>query len=201
VEADIQVSRSQLASLETQLADVQRRLGRLAELRARYGNLVAEVKQRSQTLEEANRAIAEARANQGASQSASLLTRFDAPTTGDRPLGPGGPAIVASGLLGGLGLGIALVLLINPLRTYGRRWSDYLPGRRSSDVLRGGCPASAAGVAPGGRRGNDSPAPRRVEETPPGRRAGEQPVVAAAADGVPAGERRSSSGRRCNDRG
>ena len=133
LDGELRVSQAQIVSLEGQLAEVQGRMGRLAELRARYGNLVADVKQKSQTVDEAARALADARASRSSAKSTSLLTRLDTPSAGNSPVGPGREAIIAGGVLGGLIFGIGLVALAGPLQTMrGRRWSDYLPGRRGA---------------------------------------------------------------------
>jgi uncharacterized protein involved in exopolysaccharide biosynthesis len=163
VTADEKLSASAVASLEGQLADVQGRLDRLARLRVTYSNLVAETRQRNQRVEETEKALTEARVSQGPMQSSSLITRLDSPQTGDSPLGPGTLALVASGLGGGLVLGIGLVLLVAPSASgRGRRWSDYLPlaGRRKTDAVGQQQPAAPA------RRAEDRSFGRRAEDVP-----------------------------------
>lgn len=141
--AELTVSGALVASLERQLVDVQRRLDRLAGLRVTYSNLVSELRQRSQRVEDAEKALADALASQGAAQSSGLITRLDSPQTADRPVGPGNVVIVASGLGGGLVLGLGLVLLIAPAGAAGgRRWTDYLYGRRTTDATGRGRRAS-----------------------------------------------------------
>jgi uncharacterized protein involved in exopolysaccharide biosynthesis len=132
--ADLQVSDAQIAALERQLADVEGRFGRVASVRAKYGNLVAEVRRCSETLAKAQKELSDARANRAAAQSASLLTRIDEPEAGDRPLPPGRATLVAGGTLGGLSIGLAWVFLTVPVGGQGgRRWSDYFRGGRRSD--------------------------------------------------------------------
>ncbi len=135
LQADLQLSQSQIVALDKQQTDVVQRLNRLAALRASYANLVAQSKQCGETLQRAQKDLADARASQAAAQSTSLITRLDAPVAGDYAEGPGSIALIAGGALGGLLIGGALIFLVVPaggLR--GRRWSDYLPkGRRSSD--------------------------------------------------------------------
>lgn len=136
--ADLRVNESQIVSLEVQSADVTARLDRLAGLRARYANLVADVKQRTEILEKARKELSDARASQAAAMSVSLITRLDAPQTGNRPLAPGRKTIVLGGVAGGLLTGLGLVFLVTPLGSFrGRRLSDYLGfGRRASDMKR-----------------------------------------------------------------
>jgi hypothetical protein len=165
---ELQVNKSLIATLETQLADVDNRLNRLAGMRARYGNLVSEVRQRGETLQKAQQDLSEARASQAAAQSASLVTRLDAPVATTNPIGPDAATIIVSGTAGGLAIGLGLVFLFTPggpLRA--RRWGDYLPlGRRSTDRVAGrrakdipNPPAERAPAADGNRRGGQD---RRV---------------------------------------
>lgn len=134
LKADLQVNQAQIAALEKQQSDVEARLNRLAALRANYSNLVAQSKQCSESLERAKKDLADARASQASAQSASLITRLDTPVAGDRPEGPGKSLIVLAGAIGGLTIGIALIFLLTPSASGGRRWSDLLPrGRRATD--------------------------------------------------------------------
>ena len=134
--ADLKVTGALAESLEGQLADVSRRLSRLATIRARYANLVAEVRHRGELVAAARKDLADARASQSAASSGSLISRLDRPETGDSPVGPGRTMIVLCGMVGGLSAGFGLVFLAAPLSNLrGRRWSDYLGvGRRTTDT-------------------------------------------------------------------
>jgi uncharacterized protein involved in exopolysaccharide biosynthesis len=138
-EGENAIAERQLQELETQQADLQQRLDRLASLRARYSNLIEAVSQRTRTWQQAQQELADARALRNAARTTSLLTRFGNPITGDEPEGPGGLTIVAAGLFGGLATGVGLVLLIAPIApNHGRRWTDYMhAGRRATDRLFG----------------------------------------------------------------
>ena len=151
VTADLEVSAALVASLAQQAKQVEQRLDRLAGLRARYSNLVADVRQRSQIVEQAQKELADARASQGAAESSNLITRLDEPITGNEPLGPSFATIVLIGFGGGLMIGLGAVFLTVPLvRMRGRRWSDLFPGRRASDASGG-----RRGEDRSGRRGDD----------------------------------------------
>jgi succinoglycan biosynthesis transport protein ExoP len=179
--ADLKVSESQIASLERQVTDAELRLSRLARLRARYGNLVAEVRQCNATLERAQKDLADARASGAAAHSASLVTRLDSPQVGNGPIGPGKTVIVGSGFLGGLICGLGLVFLTVPTSTgsRGRRLTDYLGfGRRASDKQgnrRGddhagrqeGSGDRGQGTGQGKRRETDAPGKRRESDFVP----------------------------------
>lgn len=160
LKADLQVSQAQINSLQTQLNDVETRLNRLAALRASYSNLVAESRQCSESLQRAQKDLAEARASQAAAQSASLITRLDQPVVGNSPLGPGSATLLASGTGGGLVVGLALVFLFAPSTTGGRRWSDYVArGRRATDRTAAGGQERRTGFD---RRAGDSKADEPV---------------------------------------
>ncbi len=219
VEADLKVSQALVQSLEDHLADVRRRLDRLAGLRARYSNLVADMRRNTENVELTQKALTDAKAAQGSAISTTLITRLDAPLIGSKPVGPSGLVIVLSGFVGGLGAGLGLVVLVAPIGSLrGRRWSDYLPGRRTADRSSGGrraedaltaapvatTPAIAvpsAGVS-AGRRGTDRLAPPPPQAEPPrvGRRASDPPVPPALETVPPDANRRSGPDRRGADR-
>jgi uncharacterized protein involved in exopolysaccharide biosynthesis len=176
VSEELKLSATLVASLDGQLADVQNRLDRLARLRVTYSNLVSETRLRTQRAEDAEKALAEARASQGPDQSSSLITRMDSPQTGDRPVGPGTIVLVAGGLGAGLAVGVGLVLLVAPSGTgQGRRWTDYLPGygRRKTDAARPGRRAEDQTQTPR-RRAEDAPQPPAAPPTADRRRGGDR---------------------------
>jgi hypothetical protein len=166
-------------------------LDRVARLRARYGNLVDDVQQRTEIVNQAKLNLADARASQSAAKSISLLTRYQEPETGDRPLGPGRTKIVAGGLFGGWLIGAGLVFLTLPnAQSRGRRWSDFLPfGRRAAD--RATASGAVVPAVPGGRRTNDPPTATQSPSEPAREAHG-------AGDRSPADRRRRS--RRAGDR-
>jgi uncharacterized protein involved in exopolysaccharide biosynthesis len=136
IEADIEVAESKQARLDAQRLALEKRLANLADNRALYANLSADVKSRVAILETAERGLAEAVAARDSSDATSLITRLDAPIVSDRPLGPGRTTLVALCSMAGLALGLGILVLITPLDegpTYGRRISDRFQGRRQSD--------------------------------------------------------------------
>lgn len=138
-QAEIAVSKRLVESGRGKLNVVQKRLDRLASLRAGYVNLNAKVSQRREQLRVARADLAEANGRKQAASASSLITRLDTPTVGSRPNGPSRKVIVAGSSLGGLLLGLTLVYLLAPWqesRRAGRRKTD-MPGRRASDQLDG----------------------------------------------------------------
>jgi len=188
VQADLQLQRSRLASINQQEADVRDRLDTLASIRAGYANLVADVDKCTLVLRAAHEQLADAKANKRASETSSLITRIDEPTTGQYPLGPGKTVIAGGGLLGGLMLGVGIVVLLAPLPgSQGRRWTDRLWGRRSTDT--------ANKPSPGDRRSTPrtSQPPVKPDAAGRGRRATDQ---APPTTSFPETERRSGFDRR-----
>lgn len=159
---DVELTQKQLDRINTILSSTEGKLGVLADSRADYANLVSEVKTRTTILEGAERELAEATASRDASFSTSLITRVDAPTVSDKPLGPGRTTITGLCTIAGLIFGLGLVFVFTPLdggESFGRRWSDMASGRRSADrpdhtIERRG---SAKGIHEGGRANDTNP--------------------------------------------
>ncbi len=114
VEGEVHLSSARTAAIEKQLSGARQRLDRLATIRADYANLAAEVRRRSDTLRSVENQLAEARASQAASHTASLLSRVDSPDTGAAPIGLGRSTIVATGCVGGFLAGLGLLFLTVP---------------------------------------------------------------------------------------
>jgi len=127
---DVKAANTQVKSLEKKLASVKDRLGGLAGQRAEYVNVSAEVDQRREQYKQINDSLSEARGRLEASDATSLITRFESPTTGSRPLGPGKSILILGTTLGGLFLGLTLVYLLAPWQGSNRS------GRRASDMFR-----------------------------------------------------------------
>lgn len=159
LQSDTTISKTLIVSLERQQDEAEARLDHLASLRAKYSNLDADVKQRSEIVQKATKDLAEARANQAAAKAASLITRIDGPQLSTYPIGPGRTTILGAGMIAGLASGMGLVFLVSPLgQATGRRWSDAAMnlGRRASDLLPGA--GRRQSDMPGGRRNGDPPA-------------------------------------------
>jgi uncharacterized protein involved in exopolysaccharide biosynthesis len=176
--AEREVSRGRVEALHERLADVRGRLDRLAGLRAQYSNLVADVRQRSRVVDRIRTDLGNARASQSAAQTASLLTRVDAPLSGEYPVGPSRKAVVLGGCIGGLATGLGLLFLVTPLGWHvgqvGRRWTDRIArpwGRRKTDA-----PAAQHGAR---RTGDHS-----VSTVSESRRSGDQDAVAQTSGGT-----------------
>jgi len=110
--------------LDDQLADIDRRLVRLAELRATYASEVAAADHRTELLRQSEDDLANARAALVSARAANLLTRIDDADTGVNPVGPGRSTIALAGIMGGLIVGFGVVFLT----------VDFVPEKQTIDV-------------------------------------------------------------------
>jgi polysaccharide biosynthesis transport protein len=132
----LDVERDRVERLRAKQMNLQRRLDRLAEARTSYAKLAADVKHRTTLLENAQRVLAEAEASRSASLSTNLLAKLGPVTTGDSPNGMSTSILSIGGAAAGLIFGLGTVFLVAPgpnQSRFGRRWSDMIGGRRSSD--------------------------------------------------------------------
>ncbi len=114
IQAELTLDAGRVAMLEDQLAEISRRMERLAAGRAHYANAVSEVRHFDEVLRKAQQDLAAVRASQAAAGAASLLTRLEEPYTASRPSGPGKAMIVLVGTFGGLATGLGLMFLLPP---------------------------------------------------------------------------------------
>ncbi len=135
---EVALAQERLEKLQAQRESYERRIKQLGEVRAVYANLANEVRGRSERLQTAERALAEAEAARDAAMTSSLITRIDDPLIGEKPIGPGRSTILAGATFSGLFFGFGVVFLLSPIDAsinYGRRKTDYVGGfgRRASD--------------------------------------------------------------------
>ncbi len=135
---DSEIAAERVAKLNAQREQLETRLGKIANIRADYSNLVNEVRGRNQQLQDAERELAQAQASRDAALNSSLITRLDQPMIGEKPIGPGRSTILAGATISGLFFGLGIVFLLCPIDggpSYGRRRFDYsgLAGRRAAD--------------------------------------------------------------------
>ncbi|WP_164104189.1 GumC family protein [Candidatus Laterigemmans baculatus] len=164
----LDLAREKVARLTGKRDRLRDKLARLATLRTEYGRMTAEVRHRTELLAQAQTGLAEAEATRSAAMTTNLIAGLAPPRVGERPIGPGGTTIVGGAMVAGLLFGLGTVFLVAPgpqNRSYGRRWSDYLGGRRASDRLpaaTSGGPTAAASM-PGFPTppGHSTPVPER----------------------------------------
>lgn len=133
----LELERAQVDRLQRRQQQLSARLDRLAKARADYAKLDAELRQRTEQLADAERALADAQAIRSAALSTNLVADLGPPQVTDQPVGPAGSVLAGGSTMAGLIFGLGTVFLIAPGPSDtrgGRRWSDYLRGgRRSSD--------------------------------------------------------------------
>ncbi len=130
-----------IATLQEQRDELVARIDVLADIRAEYANLVADVRSRSKVLQDTERQLSEVQAARDAAKSCSLVTRIDTPFSSETPVGPGKTTILAGSTVAGLFFGFGALFLIAPLEktVVGRRSSDFAAalGRRITDRFPG----------------------------------------------------------------
>ncbi|WP_168566714.1 hypothetical protein [Crateriforma spongiae] len=140
MQPELKLARDRVNRLRQQEADLTKKLAHLAEIRATYAKLDAQLKNRTEQFAAAEAALAEARASRSAALSTNLIAELGPPQVGDSPISMSGTMLTAGSTTAGLMFGLGIVFLIAPGpsgKTYGRRWSDYLGGRRASDHASG----------------------------------------------------------------
>lgn len=115
IEVELRLCGERRELLESQLAKTDRRLQKLAEVRAEYANQTASVRNRSVLLERAEANLAEARAARASAKATSLISCIDSPEAGIRPVGPSRSVIALCGVAGGLLAGFGIVFLVVPM--------------------------------------------------------------------------------------
>jgi succinoglycan biosynthesis transport protein ExoP len=126
IEVELKMNADRQILLKEQIARTEKRLNRLADIRAEYESQTAENKHRTLLAERAEQNLAEARAAEAGAKAASLVSRIDAPDTGSKPVGPGRTTIAAGGLIGGLIVGLGLFFFLLPVEPLARSQEDLI---------------------------------------------------------------------------
>jgi len=142
------------------------KLTRLASVRSSYSKLNSEVEALTGQLAEAESALSEAQAGRSAALATNLLSELGPPQVGDSPEGVSGTMLTLGSTCAGLIFGLGAVFLVAPGPEgprYGRRWGDYITGRRRTDHPGAVMPVAA------GATGVPGEAPATVDAPgPPG---------------------------------
>ncbi len=96
---DREIASQRLTALQKQEAQLTKRIESMADIRAAYANLLAEVRSRNQVLQDTERQLSEVQAARDAALSSSLVTRIDTPFSSEKPVGPGRTTILAGSAL------------------------------------------------------------------------------------------------------
>ena len=181
-----------LATLQEQRDELVARIDVLADIRAEYANLVADVRSRSQVLRDTERQLSEVQAARDAAVSCSLVTRIDTPFSSETPVGPGRTTILAGTTMAGLFFGFGALFLVAPLEgsvvgrrssdfasAIGRRITDRFPGTRATDIAAVAEPSLAAVASAAPTAANRSRSPSSVTGMPPMRRSSDSSQIAS----------------------
>ena len=115
LQESIRLTERRMAKLHEQEQQLGLRLNRLADIRAQYTNVVAEVRAQSDEVHQIKRELTQAMSARDAAAASSLITRLNEPLAGERPVGPGRGTIVGGAMVGGLFFGLGIVFLMVPL--------------------------------------------------------------------------------------
>jgi uncharacterized protein involved in exopolysaccharide biosynthesis len=163
MEPMMRLERERVQRLRERESQLRTRLDLLAKARTDYAKIDADVQHRTELLADAERSLAEAKASRSAALSTNLIAELGPPQVTEKPIGPSGSALTLGSTMAGLIFGLGSVFLIAPgpseIRS-GRRWSDYLSGgRRRSDAIAPGGPATDASPRTDRRRLTSEAAP------------------------------------------
>ena len=132
----LRLGRDRVVRLNEKSSRLHDRLSRLAQSRTHYAKLDAEMRHRTEQLSQAETALADAVASRSAAVTTNLLVELGPPQVSDTPAGASASVLTLGATSAGLIFGFGVVFLIAPgphEQRHGRRWSDYLSGRRASD--------------------------------------------------------------------
>lgn len=114
VQVEVRVSEQRFSELQTRQEEIEARLGRLAKVRAEYGLLASQVKDRGEVVKRTREQLAEVQSSRAAANKVSVLTMVDAPIVGLRPDGLGRTTICVLGFLGGFVIAFLSLMAIAP---------------------------------------------------------------------------------------
>lgn len=132
----MELATRKLQTLLSKQAELEGKLGSLANIRADYSQLVAEVKNRTAILNESQAALADAEALRSAAVNTNLLAALGPPKSTDNPVGLGTIKLTAAAMVAGMLFSLGGVFLVAPTpngQGFGRRLSDSMVGRRAVD--------------------------------------------------------------------
>ena len=187
---DTSLVNRRIGSLHEQRDELVARIDVLADIRAEYANLVADVRSRSQVLQDTERQLSEVQAARDAAVSCSLVTRIDTPFSSETPVGPGRTTILAGSTMAGLFFGFGALFLVAPLEStvvgrrssdfalaIGRRITDRFPGKRATDLATVAEPMLSAIASAAPTAENRSQPPAGATRTSPMRRSSDSSPV------------------------
>lgn len=196
---DASLMNRRIVGLQAQCEELVARMDVLADIRAEYANLVANVRSRSQVLQDTERQLSEVQAARDAAISCSLVTRIDHPFASETPIGPGRTTILACSTMAGLFFGFGALFLVAPLEgsavgrrssdfasAIGRRLTDRFPGTRATDIAPVAELSLSAIASSAPTAANRSQPPLGATRLPPLRRSSDSSPAPAPAVTAPA---------------
>lgn len=149
VKVELQVGEARMAELTTRREGIERRLAHLAEVRAEYGLLSNQVKDRSDLVKRTRDQLAEVKSSRANAETASVLAMVDAPLVGLRPTGIGKSTICLIGVFAGFVLAGASLMLVTPAARWRQAFGfDSPDGRLEMQLENGVLAAWMSGAKP-----------------------------------------------------
>lgn len=132
----MKLAQRKLDTLHVRQRELEDKLGSLANIRADYSQLIAEVKNRTEILNQSQTGLAEAEALRSAAINTNLLAAMGPPKSSEYPVGLGTTKLTAGAMVAGLLFALGTVFLVAPNpngQGFSRRLSDTMVGRREVD--------------------------------------------------------------------
>lgn len=134
VKVELQVGEERLAKLAARRDEIEKRLAHLAEVRAEYGLLSSQVKDRSDVVKRTHDQLAEVKSSHANAETASVLAVVDAPLAGLRPVGVGRATLCILGCLAGFAVASAALVLFTPASRWRAVFSSSDPAHSHLDL-------------------------------------------------------------------
>lgn len=158
MQPSLELAQGRVDRLRKRKTELDQKMARLASVRSSYSKLNSEVDALTTQLAQAEAALSEAQAGRSAALATNLLSELGPPQVGDSPEGVSGTMLTLGSTCAGLIFGLGAVFLVAPGPEgprYGRRWGDYITGRRRTDRPGGMIPVPPGSPTPVGGT-NDS---------------------------------------------
>lgn len=114
VKVEMQVAQTRLDELLARRQEIEERLARLAEVRAEYGLLSTQVKDRGEIVKRMREQLADVRSSLAAAETSSVLAQVSPPQPALRAEGPGMTTRILLAIVGGAVIALGALLVVTP---------------------------------------------------------------------------------------
>lgn len=131
LKAQQSLAQQEIAGLEKQAREYERRISKVANMRVDYGQLVSEIRLRNEELAAVHKEYAQAVSILRAAENVDFMSRLDEAMAGLYPLGPSKKTLVLGAGVVGVLIGFGIVMMLTPPPVW---VPPTEPGNRSSKV-------------------------------------------------------------------